>query len=277
MEQNLIERLLLTDKVKDCNEIIIKILENPSEDISKRISKELDIITKRFKNDEQYEITNIHATLMLLIIAYELDLKDTFDSILSYSSLDNMSIDLDLGFFVLEDFSNIIIRLGRNQEDKIIEFVKNGKLDKRMRLAYSIGILNLALNGFCDLEKAKLFYKELLLNKGFKELKEVAEFSLKKLEENNEIKFNGKFESLFHVLEELERDDEYDYFDELDAVDYYENLPLENDLDKHWREGINQEEWDYFEFNEPREVVKIGRNDPCPCGSGKKYKKCCGK
>ena len=22
---------------------------------------------------------------------------------------------------------------------------------------------------------------------------------------------------------------------------------------------------------------KIGRNDPCPCGSGKKYKACCGK
>ncbi len=26
----------------------------------------------------------------------------------------------------------------------------------------------------------------------------------------------------------------------------------------------------------PRTVVKIGRNDPCTCGSGKKYKKCCG-
>lgn len=24
-----------------------------------------------------------------------------------------------------------------------------------------------------------------------------------------------------------------------------------------------------------REPIKIGRNDPCPCGSGKKYKKCC--
>ena len=24
------------------------------------------------------------------------------------------------------------------------------------------------------------------------------------------------------------------------------------------------------------EGPKIGRNDPCPCGSGKKYKKCCG-
>ncbi len=26
-----------------------------------------------------------------------------------------------------------------------------------------------------------------------------------------------------------------------------------------------------------REAPKIGRNDPCPCGSGKKYKKCCGR
>lgn len=25
-----------------------------------------------------------------------------------------------------------------------------------------------------------------------------------------------------------------------------------------------------------RETPKIGRNDPCSCGSGKKYKKCCG-
>ncbi len=33
-------------------------------------------------------------------------------------------------------------------------------------------------------------------------------------------------------------------------------------------------------FSPPSQTVKrgpkIGRNDPCPCGSGKKYKKCCG-
>ena len=28
---------------------------------------------------------------------------------------------------------------------------------------------------------------------------------------------------------------------------------------------------------QPRKVQKIGRNDPCPCGSGKKYKQCCGR
>ena len=26
-----------------------------------------------------------------------------------------------------------------------------------------------------------------------------------------------------------------------------------------------------------RKGKKVGRNDPCPCGSGKKYKKCCGR
>jgi len=26
-----------------------------------------------------------------------------------------------------------------------------------------------------------------------------------------------------------------------------------------------------------REEPKVGRNDPCPCGSGKKFKQCCGK
>jgi uncharacterized protein len=37
----------------------------------------------------------------------------------------------------------------------------------------------------------------------------------------------------------------------------------------------------YFRQNtpfksEPRTGSKVGRNEPCPCGSGKKYKKCCG-
>lgn len=32
-----------------------------------------------------------------------------------------------------------------------------------------------------------------------------------------------------------------------------------------------------YEFQEPIHASKIGRNDPCPCGSGKKYKKCHGR
>ena len=30
------------------------------------------------------------------------------------------------------------------------------------------------------------------------------------------------------------------------------------------------------EVPEPTRTTKVGRNAPCPCGSGKKYKRCCG-
>ena len=40
--------------------------------------------------------------------------------------------------------------------------------------------------------------------------------------------------------------------------------------------SIYPEEQSYEGSMQPRKAVtKIGRNDPCPCGSGKKYKKCC--
>ncbi|EAX7120348.1 hypothetical protein AIW16_22500, partial [Salmonella enterica] len=31
-------------------------------------------------------------------------------------------------------------------------------------------------------------------------------------------------------------------------------------------------QWYYIDGTRPQ----LGRNDPCPCGSGKKFKKCCG-
>ena len=36
-----------------------------------------------------------------------------------------------------------------------------------------------------------------------------------------------------------------------------------------WRDGGD------LPRSEPMRSTKVGRNDPCPCGSGKKYKKCC--
>ncbi|GAB6183351.1 UPF0149 family protein [Thermodesulfovibrio hydrogeniphilus] len=43
---------------------------------------------------------------------------------------------------------------------------------------------------------------------------------------------------------------------------------MQEKLAEHLRENID---------NIPAKKTKVGRNDPCPCGSGKKYKKCCGK
>ena len=49
-----------------------------------------------------------------------------------------------------------------------------------------------------------------------------------------------------------------------------------------WKEIFSEEELKKFykeqkESTTIRKPKKIGSNDPCPCGSGKKYKKCCGR
>lgn len=51
---------------------------------------------------------------------------------------------------------------------------------------------------------------------------------------------------------------------------------------KEWEEIFDEEKRKQIkkDYNRSKTVVvgeKTGRNDPCPCGSGLKYKKCCGK
>jgi SEC-C motif-containing protein len=53
---------------------------------------------------------------------------------------------------------------------------------------------------------------------------------------------------------------------------------VHHELSRFRREG---EHWLYVDGTidpvpTPRTVTSVGRNDPCPCGSGKKYKKCHG-
>jgi len=58
-------------------------------------------------------------------------------------------------------------------------------------------------------------------------------------------------------------------------ADWLYELPMWDDIfDKETRHNL------FLEQRKSGTVVvgkKVGRNDPCPCGSGKKYKKCCGR
>ena len=59
-------------------------------------------------------------------------------------------------------------------------------------------------------------------------------------------------------------------------ADWLYNLPQWEDIyDEETRARLYREQIDSQTFK--REGAKIQPNDPCPCGSGKKYKKCCGK
>jgi hypothetical protein len=87
---------------------------------------------------------------------------------------------------------------------------------------------------------------------------------------------NGRIEE---VIEIFNKPLNPSYKRELVSIyDMYENI------EKNWEQASDdwEDEWeDDWELgfpetkNIPVTVVKTGRNDPCPCGSGKKFKKCC--
>ncbi|MEI8216857.1 MAG: SEC-C metal-binding domain-containing protein [Eubacteriales bacterium] len=87
------------------------------------------------------------------------------------------------------------------------------------------------------------------------------EINLENLTEESEINLNIDFESLyFHMLAA--------------GADYLFELPQ-------WKSILSDDKIAEITkaYKKSKIVVKgdrIGRNDPCPCGSGKKYKKCCG-
>ncbi len=74
----------------------------------------------------------------------------------------------------------------------------------------------------------------------------------------------------------LDYDKEKLYYNMVEAkADWLYELPMWNDL---LTEDVRKQLYKKQKLsNTVRNENKIGRNDPCPCGSGKKYKKCCGK
>lgn len=90
----------------------------------------------------------------------------------------------------------------------------------------------------------------------------VEEYDLLKVEADTEIEVNIDLEKLYFNMHAAK-------------ADWLYNLPQ-------WQEIFTEEKRKEIvkAYKKSLQAVKentVGRNDPCPCGSGKKYKKCCGK
>ena len=83
-----------------------------------------------------------------------------------------------------------------------------------------------------------------------------------------------EYDDLFDLTDDFDLSEVFGIPDNLDLPDNLaipDNFNIPGAIDSDWLDGIIAQQ-PYI-----REQPKIGRNDPCPCGSGKKYKKCCGR
>lgn len=106
---------------------------------------------------------------------------------------------------------------------------------------------------------------------------------------DNDVNKDLLFEALSHQLStkaipEISKHMEQEYFTTMVDIEqtvysYYSILGQEHPELRLWKQAALGREMDYKQqLHVPNKAEKkIGRNEPCPCGSGKKYKKCCGK
>lgn len=99
---------------------------------------------------------------------------------------------------------------------------------------------------------------------------DMGEFLDEVLKAGSRAKLLNKYEKQFNEMTGVRMGN---FFGDIEGFDYSDESSG-NDFTEFWEE-------DYFDESksEPykRKEPKIGRNAPCPCGSGKKYKNCCGK
>ncbi|MCF7912170.1 MAG: DUF1186 domain-containing protein [Candidatus Cloacimonetes bacterium] len=164
----------------------------------------------------------------------------------------------------IETLKMLISNLERNASDVWNYLIEACKLSKATEL-------------FPEIELA---YKEELIDEDFYPFKETREVIYGIRGKVPDFSFFQKFDS------------------EIISTDWWEGIELyqpeeihlsyrkrmKNFVDTRSDDDIDEEEFDDEDYLpmqtwQPyvREGKKIGRNDPCPCGSGKKFKKCCGR
>lgn len=116
-----------------------------------------------------------------------------------------------------------------------------------------------------DMKKAKEMIAAVLIEEMY--------YILKNQEHYNEERYVGKLALLPGYLLERSEGDEVEEIDDLYALDEIDDFDELDDI-----EYDDEDEDEEYTVNIPiRKEKAPGRNEACPCGSGKKYKKCCGK
>ena len=245
-------------------------------------------------NNSNWQV--IHALFLLK----ELEAEEALEPILDFFSQDENLLDFWLGDILTQEMSMIIFTCGRNNLARLNSFMKEPNRYTYSRAEISEGVNQMALHNVISKEQAINWYKDLfefyltnnedndvidtdlnglmlgcILDLNGEELLPIIEqmFKLKLI--NREISGNWR-----DTQTEIKRPQHRIHVREIKNItEIYADIRSWVGQDKEETdENIDYNEYQNSLFNEPitRSNPKIGRNDPCNCGSGKKYKKCCG-
>lgn len=250
----------------------------------------------------------LHAISMLA----ELKSNESLTVILDFLSYNNDFIEFWFGFDIQFILSNPIYVLGKSNIGKLKEFLLTPNIDRCLKMTLSEVVAQMWLHKEKTKEEVLDFYSTVLngyLNADIEDNLIDAE-NISSIVSNC---LDIGFIELLPIIKQLfEKGYLYDMFGRnykqieanfsnpvqmvyekkvLDIYQYYQKIKRVQDEQSEWDTDIFDDDYDGlddddFEVVNPKAKVieitskpitvnKVGRNEPCPCGSGKKYKKCC--
>jgi tetratricopeptide (TPR) repeat protein len=235
----------------------------------------------------------LHASFLLM----ELKATESLDSILNFLQYEEEFLELYIGDFLTEELWQSVYLLGKEKPTVLKEFLLKPGVYSFAKSAVSQALIQIVIFELNRNKEIEAVFEELL------------RFFVNAKEEDNVIDptflglmigdvADAKFISLFPLVEKLYDLDYIDLSLEGGFDDFMKNHDENSVGGSNYKlqtlgeiysapdfcEESEPSKRDFFQspLNEPKVIqmpinkVKVNRNDPCPCGSGKKYKKCCG-
>lgn len=240
--------------------------------------------------------------------------KGAYSGIVAIAKLPPRVINPLLEDTITEGLSSIIASVCDGNLEPIKGIIESRECDVYVRRAALGALVALVANGVVDRDEVVCYFKELYNHKIYLLDEDVIECLIDKsldihpqgLEEEISKANDGDVLGFYSpdiedsleeqgikciecVLEEAKTYSEYRFVSKEDVLNLSKWLGntvkreyIYEDSDEEYNpfmHGFDYDEDDSISENTTtvRNIEKIGRNHPCPCGSGKKYKKCCGK
>ena len=288
------------------SEVIDAILALPKETLTQDLELVLKDSIQRFSyfeeiNNEEQSFFVIHALLLLK----EIEATDSLQAVLEILSQSNDYLEFYLSDFITELLWGVLFVLGKNRWDLFLDFMKRPGIYTYSKTEISVAVSQLALH-FTERKKEALnWYKHILEYYNEASGKDnLVDSNLIGLMISDIIEIKTSDQKIIEIIENLYQkgyvaESTCGTFEEVKAdinsteiyphskrqiqdiksiyaeyIDYAERNAVGNDVKYNW----DSDDYLFDEVDVQHPIVKdkkIGRNDPCPCGSGKKYKKCC--
>ncbi len=248
-------------------------------------------LCKRMELDENYQR---HFYAMFLL--GEFQDRESFPKIMELVSLAEDEVEYLIGDTVTEGLQDILYNTYNGDIDLLERSIQNRDINEFVRASMLDVLGQLYLDGTLEESEWKDFLKRIVYDgKEYDYIYNAVEQVLCQchfVDMLPEIRYMfdqdildemvmGKYDSCVDAMFEYRKNEERFCKAQINAADTLRHWAMFTEKSENGMDDISEKDYEKMirgierDWNTPVKKTKVGRNDPCPCGSGKKYKFCC--